>query len=255
VTTASLDCESYESSIECLARLYGTKVRRTERFLSYFDLEAEYSNHRSLVSDHRFLAERFESEFGQPALALTSVCWFHLTRIPPNTGFIEGILPLDLALPKIWQAIIAAQADIGKKKRLERLRRQGVQHFQYGLKVGVTYLGGPYAMLVRETAFHAATIGNHDYLRTPEIIDDICRGYEKRYGESILEQTLRDFRRCIVKFELPETDGDTQHLKRVLIQYCWAKCRDEELTLYCNTCFDGQGKTIPRTAIRKIEFL
>jgi hypothetical protein len=133
------------------------------------------------------------------------------SRVPPSADFAEGILPLDSALPKIWPAIIAAQPEARKKTILERLRRRGVPNHLYNFKVGATFAQGPYAMLVREVAFHANTIGNHDYLRTPEIVEDICSGYEEHSGERILEETLKTFRPCIVKFEHPEDGREEQH--------------------------------------------
>jgi hypothetical protein len=39
-------------------------------------------------------------------------------------------------------------------------------------------------MLVREVAFDRPS-EYHDYLWLPEIIEDICNGYQRRYGERI----------------------------------------------------------------------
>lgn len=109
-------------------------------------------------------------------------------------------------------------------------------------------------MLVKESAFRSAEMGNHDYLRMPEIVEDICNGYEHQTGECILEDVSSVLTPCIVKFEV-ESDRDDEHLNRVLLYYCWSKCRNEEMCDLSNTCFDGQGRVIPRSAILKVEFV
>jgi hypothetical protein len=257
ILSETLDCESYASSIKCLAETYAAKISDVGDFLSAFDLDLEYQKRNISVSGDEYLTGVFQVQFGNPVRVWNKINWFHLTRVPSNTNFAEGILPLRLALPKIWRAIIAVLDDTRKKAVLERLRDTGVPDFQYSLKAGDALHHGPYAMLVRESAFHSAEMGNHDYLRIPEIIEDICNGYEKQTGESILDEVANSLKPCIVKFENPECeDGeDGRHLMRALLYYCWSKCRDEELCYLANTCFDAQSKTIPRSAIQKIEFL
>lgn len=206
------------------------------------------------IRGDQYLIDLFQSQFGQPVHQWNSVCWFHLTRVPTTTNFAEGILPLQDALTKIWRTVISAQSQNQKKRVLKRLRDQGVPDFQYQHKTKDPQLGGPYAMLVKESAFRTSEIGNHDYLRTPEIIEDICNGYEKETGERIFDEIAALLRPCIVKFEHDSDHGD-RHLTGVLLYYCWSKCRNERLCYLANTCFDGQGKTIPRSAIRAIEFV
>lgn len=108
-------------------------------------------------------------------------------------------------------------------------------------------------MLVRESAFHSGEMGNHDYLEFPEIVEDICNGYERRYGESIQEEISSALRKCIVKFEVPERDG--AWLAAPALLYCWCKVHNEKLSTDANTCYDAKGAMIPHSAIRGIEFL
>lgn len=252
-----LDCETYESSIRCLADAYDVSVSDAEAFLSALDIEEEYGRKKISMLGDEYLAKRFQGEFGDPKHAWNVVYWFHLTRVPSNTNFEEGILPLGLALDKVWDAVISAQDDAGTKVRLERMRKAGVPDDQYNLKTPVASLHGPYAMLVREVAFHSGAIGNHDYLGIPEIVEDICNGFKVETGESILEPVQNFLKPCVVKFE--ERDGadrpDDPNLRRVLLYYCWSKCRSEEFCYMANTCFDAGGEVIPRSAIRRIEFL
>jgi len=252
--SATLDCENYDSSIKCLADAYAAKISDVEALLSALDLEEEYRTRKIPVPSDEYLAGLFQSRFGRPVHVWDNIYWFHLTRVPANTDFAEGILPLRLALEKIWTALISVQDDARKRAILERLRDRGVPDYQYKLKAGVPLHDGPYAMLVRESAFHSAAMWNHDYLKMPEIIEDICNGYERHSGERICDEIANALKPCIVKFEDSDS-ADDRHLMHVVLYYCWSKCRNEELCHLANTCFDAKGKIIPRSAIRKIEFL
>ena len=257
ILASVLDCETYESSIWCLADTYAISVPDVEAFLSALDIEEEYRTKNISVRGDEYLAKRCQAEFGEPVRSWGRVCWFHLTRVPLNTNFDEGILPLGLALDKVWAAVISAQDDAGTKARLQKMRNTGVPDRQYNLKVPASFLHGPYAMLVREVAFHSGAIGNHDYLAIPEIVEDICNGFKAETGKSIFERLENFLKPCIVKFE--DCDGsdrpDDPHLRKALLYYCWSKRRNEELCYLANTCFDARGEVIPRSAIRNIQFL
>ncbi len=155
---STLDCESFESALKSVAKIYRTTTSDILTFLSSLNL-AHYPE----------LQPIFESRFGPAAQPLDSVCWFHLTRVPPGTKFSEGILPLDRALDRIWTALTSI-LDVEKKLRLEQLRKEGVPNEMYAMKTAGRDHLGPHAMLVREIAFHADRIGNHDYLELPEIV-------------------------------------------------------------------------------------
>jgi hypothetical protein len=194
----------------------------------------------------------FENRFGSAEREWDSVYWFHLTRVPAGTDFSDGILPLHLALDRIWTGMMAI-VDAEKRANLQSLRELGVPDYLYVLKTSNTALSGPYAMLVKESAFHSEVMGNHDYLAVPEIIEDICNGYHKQFGESIYEGIVSRLMKCVVKFEWSEYDR--AGLAPTVLSYCWCRVHNEALHIGANTCLDAGGKTIPREAIRTIEFL
>jgi hypothetical protein len=174
-------------------------------------------------------------------------------RSSASSDFSEGILPLHLALDKIWTAMTAIVNPI-KKANLDKLRAFGVPNDLYILKTAnPTCFAGPNSMLVKESAFHSEAMANHDYLAMPEIVEDICNGYKKQFGESIHEEIATGLRKCIVKFKVP-AERDEEHAAEVL-SYCWCKYHNEDLHHGANMCHDNDGKTIPYSAIRKIEFL
>lgn len=196
---------------------------------------------------------RFDQNFGSPRQPVIGISWFHLTRTSEGTRFSEGILPLGEALPKIWEMLASILKTKKKKQRLRELRTNGVPNFQFNLKVPQKLLHGPYAMLVRESAFKAVEIGNHDYLELPEIVEDICWGYQETFKESIQEEIRAALRPCIVKFE--DRSGTQGDVMKPVLQYCLCKARNGELHLHANTCFDGGCVAVPFESIEQIEFL
>jgi hypothetical protein len=237
-----LDCGSLESALRSISELYGTSPQEVQGFLSSLDL-----------TDYSEIKLMFEARFGQHK-SLDAVRWFHLTRVPANTEFSEGILPLHEALEKIWSTLISIPTDKEKRAKLEQLKMLGVPNDLYRMKTQNRIHSGPYAMLVREVAFHANAMGNHDYLEFPEIVEDICEGYKEKFGDGIREEIAKALRKCIVKVELPAEDDEDDSIESALL-YCWCKINGEELSFASNTCFDGGGASIPFESIRKIEFV
>ena len=95
-----------------------------------------------------------------------------------------------MALDRVWETVISIVDSSIEKERLNNMRLNGVSDFQYGFKTGDSLHWGPFAMLVRKVAFNASKVGNHDYLEVPEIIEDICNGYEHKYNESIYNKVI-----------------------------------------------------------------
>jgi hypothetical protein len=199
-----LDCESHESELNSISDVYGASAGEVGRFLADVDLDEAYEEHKDLKPFDEYLVELFESQFGSPRRCWNRVRWFRLTRVPPATDFTEGILPLHLALDKTWRAIIAIPRDPRTRRNLEFLRDNGVPDDQYNLKASDTLNlhSGPFAILVRDAAFCSTSLCNHDYLKFPGIVEDICNGYKQKYGEVIHEEISLALRPCIVTFEL-----------------------------------------------------
>jgi len=176
-----------------------------------------------------------------------------LTRAPIGTDFAEGILPLGSSLEIVWKTITGIPKHENIRRNLERLRRDGVPDHQYNLKVGAQLHSGPYGMLVREAAFHPKSMGNHDYLALPEIVEDICNGYHAKFGVRIHGEISTGLQKCIVKFEAPIESG--HDLIEPSLLYCWKTIHGQALSFDANTCFNGYGVPVPRSMIRSIEFL
>jgi hypothetical protein len=130
---------------------------------------------------------------------------------------------------------------------------EGVSNYHYKLKTPDPFHWGPFAMLVRDVAFVPERLANHDYLRLPEIIEDICNGYRAKYSISIHKEVIGALVPCIVKFVVRGNRGVVGIAPA--IYYVYRSMRREPLSDYANTCFDGCGKVIPRADILRIEYI
>lgn len=246
-----LDCESRDSALASLSTIYGVPTREITQFLQETDLEKHYATCDPPNSVDRELALLFEQGFGSISAPISRVFWFHLTRAKPGADFARGILPLDEALNEIWETMLAVFKGTHHETNLRALRRNGVPDFQYELKVGQPAHGGPFAMLVRESAFRAQEMGNHDYLRLPEIMADICNGYDKTYSEAIHNDLREALVPYIVKFWSNEQSDKSYAEAAMYYLYCTVHGLD--LSIYANTCFIGDNNRIPREHIVSVE--
>ncbi|EQA1213255.1 hypothetical protein AT509_004642 [Escherichia coli] len=51
----------------------------------------------------------------------------------------------------------------------------------FQLRTGDKIHWGPFGHLVRELHFNASENGLHDYLWLPELVEDVCKAYQKKY--------------------------------------------------------------------------
>src|SRR5436305_2955752 len=101
----TLDCESFDSTLSSVGKIYGANTPDVRRFLS-----------STRLTDYSELKSIFESQFGPPK-TLDAVCWFHLTRVPAETQFSEGILPLHDALETIWSTLVSTLSNEEQREK------------------------------------------------------------------------------------------------------------------------------------------
>ncbi|PLC51989.1 hypothetical protein CR155_20500 [Pollutimonas nitritireducens] len=232
---AYLDCETVESTISCIAEIYGVQPGQINAFFDRFDIEQHFESRRP-ERDGAYETKRLlEDLFGQPKNPITRTYWFHLTRVPEGTSFQGGILPLNEALPRIWEMLYKLLSKTKHVSRLREMALNGVADFQYTFKTADSLHWGPYAMLVKDIGVCAESVGNHDYLRIPEIVEDICNGYEKLYSENIQSLVEASLVPTVVKFW--SEDPEDQYGLESAIYYAYLVHHKMELTSSANTCF------------------
>lgn len=248
-----LDCESAISTRQSLSRLFNCSENNLIKLLGGIDIGGIYRADPSPdISQKWYLLQKVVDEFGVNATP-SGVCWFHGTRTINGNKFKDGILPLGLALSGIWETILGIFEDSEHYGSLIELREGGVPNFHYQTKTKDTRSWGPHAVLVRDVAFCAKAPWTHDYLRLPEIIEDICNGYMDRFGISIHDDVVNSLRPCIVKFKSNYKIRDG--FIAAALFYLYLCTHDKGLWDEANDCFDAENQTIPPEDILNIEFI
>lgn len=247
-----LDCENLETASRSLCGLFRCSLKDLHDILRRIDIDRVYEQDEPDCTPDQFLHRNLVSALGEPHRP-QDVCWFHLTRTSRCNRFTEGILPLGMALDAIWETLLAALRGSEHFSRLQDMRREGVSSYHYNLKTLNPFHWGPFAMRVRDVAFVPERLPNHDYLRLPEIVEDICNGYRSKYGISIQEEVVGVLVPCIVKFVV-RGNSDAVGVGPA-IHYVYRGIRGEPVSPFANTCFDARGKVIPESDILKIEYI
>lgn len=248
---ATLDCENPDAVLNSLSEIYLVEKVQLIEFLQKLDIDAHYEANKPELDSKEEMRRLLENCFGPPKENISQTYWYHLTRAEAGANFEEGLLPLDIVLPRIWQMLLRIVGNSNHAERLIAMSKEGVSSFQYNLKTTNSLHSGPYAMLIKEIGACANSVGNHDYLKIPEIIEDICSGYETHFGESIQPIIELALTPTVVKFWSESKD----HLYALspAIYYAYQSCRGLELSSLANTCFDGKGKAVPKERISYIE--
>lgn len=247
-----LDCESFTSALYSLSGLFSCEEGELKRVLLNLNIEKVYQDSwRSLEASEDYLYEYAIDNLGLNQ-KLSSVCWFHLSRTLQSNEYKEGILPLNQVLDDIWSNLVDFAPNLEVAKRLKDLNKS-VLDFQYNLKTSDSLHLGPYAVLVRDVAFNADKLSQHDYLRMPEIIEDICSSYKEVYLEDISDHYESILKPKIVKF-YSDSRLDDGCIKAALF-YVYRKLHRQPICTGSVTCFDGESRPIPYNQIIKVEHL
>jgi hypothetical protein len=248
----TIDCESYNSTLKSASECFSLSEEELFEKLS-----------RTRVADGYDVRSRLLGEFSTPTVP-TTTCWFHASRVPSSVTFDDGVLPLQQSLPTILETLRSlATKYVEESQWLEFCRfldREGQIDGNnrasnalrlFRMKAMDPKLGGPYGFLVREIIEIPKKIGNHDYLDTPEIVEDIADCFQDRFGGTLLDDYKDSTVPTIVKFNAPARGDELG----VALFYLYSKIHNLELSYFCNTCFDGEGKAVTKSAVIGVENL
>lgn len=248
-----LDCETIDSTYESLEQILGVGRSQLESVFDGFDVESFYQDNPSYPYPPEDVVFSDVSKVASLPGNYDRTCWFHLTRIAPSNNFEQGILPLGQCLELIWSFLYS----LAKKKvslaEWEKFRRNMGPHHHaalYAMKVADSMHWGPYALLSRDHAFNSQEVGNHDYLRAPEIVEDICICFSEKYEFDLLGAFMKKTRPCIVKF----FDGPRSDCVPTAVYHLYNEYRGNRCSMQCNTCYDGESATVTSERILKVEF-
>lgn len=249
-----LNCASYEAARSSLSQLYQVDDELLEFVMEAIDLDRMFEQGDVDGHPDSVLSSLIEEEIGGSLIAPTEVHWFHLSRTFNVSDYSAGILPLGEALDVVWNIFTKIFPGDPQSARLKSMRENGVPNFQYQHKVGKQYLHGPYAMLVKEVAFHSKEIGNHNYFRVPEIVEDICSGYMSKFGETIYDDVVAQLTPCSVEFRSKPSETLGRHCAETAAYYVYNHIKKAKWSPYANTCYDGKGVGVSPADILRVEF-
>ncbi len=250
-----LDCENLHTTLNSISNIYGASRNDISSYLKGFNLE-QYYLEKELDKKEEIkntLIRLFSNEFRELETTPDLIYWFHGTRVLKEEKFKEGILPLGLAIGKIWKTLFKIFSDSPHKEKLSDLKTKGITDFHYQTRLPESSLWGPYARLVKEAAFQNEELWSHDYLKIPEIIEDICKSYSIEYGESIIEDVKNALVACIVKFRSINNVNKWQVYTALF--YLYHELNNFPLIFGCDTSYDAKNEVIPKSDIVKIEFI
>jgi hypothetical protein len=251
-----LDCETRQSAEASVLAAFGCTQSALRAFLGDPSHLAHYeANWQTIPVDFdRFLYQRACETLGSPTLP-TEFCWFHGTRVPLGTTFEEGILPLGLVVPSLQARLVAELEDPAARAAVERaFATKGGNSFHFGEKLSHEVHSGPYAILVREVADYANELSQHDYLRMPEIIEDLCDEVRAECGLDLLPVYEERWQPVLVKFVAPAGDSGDYALG-VALRYLRAMELEGKPDRGAVWCFDGENEAVPPERILSVEFV
>lgn len=250
-----LDCENPESALASLAaaaRMDAGDLRGvlTASKPSEIDWDSEEDEPPSTV-----VARRWLSAVGVELEDVTfdGSYFFHGTRTLRPHSFLEhGIRPLGSMLDAIWDDLHSLSAEQVTTSQWSQMRsdlesvgrsdhRDAHSAWLYRFKTSDESMHGPYASLTRDYCLDPPA-GNHDYLKSPEIIEDIMRSL----GLGLQERFEEQARSCIVKFaHARATAGDVE----AALHYVHAAIHGEPMGLNAMSGVDCRGLPVAAAAV------
>lgn len=253
-----LDCENIESINSSLNGIMDISESEIKEFLLNFNMDQYYDTHPDYPgTGDELLIYLFEGKYRKD-YKIDVTYWFHLTRTFESNRFEEGILPTGESINLIWDFLFSLVGHKLTKKEWNKFREnleKDTKSFsaeQYRLRIDKTIHGGPFAILNKALAFIPNEVGNHDYLKTPEIVQCICSYFEEVYKYNLLRLYTENTKPCIVKFKF--NGGESKYIGNILF-YLYCIYHNEKLSAYCSNCFDGKGIRIPHENILNIKFI
>lgn len=253
------DCESKNEILDSFSIIAQKPPKEIEKWIAESKQTIEIYNWDLITEPfERILLKDFYRNFPDSYNKISSfnqIAWFHGTRCKLNSDFKDGILPLNEMVERIWDdlySLISSELSFEKWMEFRKHKMSGHYAFLYHLKTKSKIHWGPFAMLVKPILFIPKNVGNHDYLKIPEIIEDIIICFNSLYPKIKLEEKfLQNSRPCIVKFITPITDWN---FLEPALNYLYHEINGLNHSYSSNTCYDGKGKRIPKELITEIEF-
>lgn len=244
-----VDCYSADSALRSLAKLLRRSESALRGTLEGFVLRS--SAGRS-PEDQILGALGFDTKEELPVP--DGVRWFHATRVRPGTLFVDGLLPTDKILSRIWSDLGTVASRWTSPEEWRDFRSsfdKGDRHFsrQFRRKRIAVGWAGPFAFLVRDAAL-GRHHGHRSFVSLGEAAEDIVHDYEEQFGHALKAAYQAETQPCIVSFISPESRPSWVR-SALVYAHCCAH-RAEEFTPGAN--YSGEGSAVPAEWITGVEW-
>jgi len=237
-----LDCSSPASALVSIAAVLGRSPENVRAACRSVNPEDRTSGDLLAALELPALPDNFEA------------LYFHGSRsLDPSSFRRLGIRPLGAMLEDIWAMLYGLLQDERRADEWQALREEveaggGAVGDRYHARVSCSW--GPFAFLIRDVAVQRNGRW-HDYLKGPEIVEDICWCVSRSWGIDLFGRFHRASTPCLVRFHGPGNSGALAAALEYLV--CFG--HEIDLTLDCGYCFDGANETVPAAAVEDVEIL
>lgn len=250
-----LNCENMETALASLSEFFGCQAALLQDFLQGMDLDELYEKQHSLgtpilIDPQEVIGELVAERFGSPKIP-DVVYWFHYTRVLPGTTFKEGLLPLDQVLEHIWDVLEHIFVSSPLLPRIRTSRRSQSATWMYRHKLSMPSDYGPHGMLFGDLHENRRCFSLSNFLRVPEIIDDILGMFSSTDYEDAMNLVHHALVPCVVTFQAPSR-YPTYIVHHALL-YVNASLRGESLTYAYS--YDGPSCVVPPEKIVRVRWL
>ncbi|HHP5750862.1 TPA: hypothetical protein ACSC98_003158 [Escherichia coli] len=250
----TLDCSTRSQALLSLSSGFGCSVMELKKVLLSLDLEQIYETDHSIMIDSRqYLREYVCRELGIPG-EFTTAYWFHGTRTSADNTFENGLLALNQTESLVMDMLVNLAPDAEVKEKLQAWNfHAGVPDHLFRTRTRDKMHWGPYGHLVREVHLHARKLWQHDYVRLPELVEDVCNAYKKKYGQDLTGHYLEVLKPCIVCF-WADIDYEKGALEAAL-SYAYTSVRELPPDSGAVFGIDRHGKSVSVDEIVNVEFI
>ena len=242
---SSLNCENIDSTYLSVSNITNIGIDDIRDFIANFKC-AETDKRLNNYTIKHIILEDFKKKFKLKSIRYKSAYFFHFTRTYRSNKYKEGLLPTHLAINKLFGYLYK----IGnfKKKDFTVLKKSVLEHHEIKKKLKET---GPWAMIIRDACFESDRIGNVDYLKVPEIVEDMCR---ISLGYDVLERYKLKTYPCIVKFKVDLDYNMCERYFEAVLYYLHYDYLHKTMNSNCSDNYSTDG-IISHSKIESIEFL
>jgi hypothetical protein len=246
-----LNCRSFDSTLDSLEVILGLPQEIIRNAISAFDCNQFSKEH---PHDYRKLGEILLDLLVQRGGAIQppkQIHWFHGTRVLRPESLGSGLNPLSEQMETIWRDLFELGRRWVGQDQWNVFRREVEMNGMVRHRLTFKEDHGPHAVLIRDALIMPNRFGGVDYLRCPEIVENICDSFGQSFGKNLLQLFCDSSYPCIVTFRDDQPRAD---VIGAATSYIWCIARGEDCVL-CNTCFEANGRSVDDTAIVHIEVL